>query len=82
MDAEEADDGMERFVDAPDPIDKAEAVLEASSARPLPSTGSAEQPGKSKSSKQTDGDATAAKADGPSSSDGQPPIGGYDMRKR
>ena len=73
MDSEEADDGMEHFVDAPDTTGEGDAAAAAASGGPLPGSSSAEQPGQSKS---------GATADGPGSSDQQPLIGGYDMRKR
>ena len=71
MEPEEADDGMEHFVDAPDP----DAEV------PAPS-GQQEQPEgpNADSGKLADRDASTAKESGASSS--KPHIGGYDMRKR
>ncbi|CAL8467747.1 g7285 [Coccomyxa elongata] len=71
MEPEEADDGMEHFVDAPDPDTDV----------PTPS-GQLEQPEEpnANSGRLADRDASTANGNGASSS--KPLIGGYDMRKR
>lgn len=71
MEPEEADDGMEHFVDAPDPDTEVSTP-----------SGQLEQPEgpNANSGRLADRDASTGSGNGASSS--KPPIGGYDMRKR
>lgn len=71
MEPEEVDDGMEHFVDAPDPDTEVPTR-----------SGQLEQPEgpNASSSRFSDRNASTAKENGASSS--KPLMGGYDMRKR